>query len=113
MSYRPPNWPPCPCDGCPKKEEDCYGLVCDLVCGKNSAWVNHEAGADALWEAVKAQRLVEITEKTKTITLPKETAAFWKSEDFDTLFEWINKVGISGCGWLVWIPDEEMKDDNV
>jgi len=33
-----------PCDKCERKEEDEYGLVCDLACGKHSAWFNHQEG---------------------------------------------------------------------
>jgi len=46
--YRPDGWPKCPCDDCPDKEEDNYGMLCDLACGKHSAWINFEAGADAM-----------------------------------------------------------------
>lgn len=50
--YRPPNWKPNPCDGCDKKEEDEYGLYCNIVCGKATAHSNYEAGADAMYEAI-------------------------------------------------------------
>jgi hypothetical protein len=53
MSWRPEDWPKCPCDGCANKVEDEYGLVCDLSCGKHSAWRNREAGADAMLTALK------------------------------------------------------------
>jgi len=50
MSWRPEGWPKCPCDECEKKEEDEYGLLCNLACGKYTAWLNREAGADAMLE---------------------------------------------------------------
>ena len=55
MSWRPEGWPKCPCDECEKKEEDEYGLLCNLACGKYTAWLNREAGADALLEMLREQ----------------------------------------------------------
>lgn len=49
---RPEDWPECPCDNCEKKQVDIYGYLCDLSCGKRSAWINHEAGADAMFKAI-------------------------------------------------------------
>lgn len=51
--YRPDNWEGNPCDGCPQKEEDSYGLFCDLACGKHSAYINKEDGADAMLVALR------------------------------------------------------------
>lgn len=51
--YRPDNWEKCPCDDCPEKQDDIYGRFCDLACGKWTAWKNHEAGADAMLEALR------------------------------------------------------------
>jgi len=55
--WRPPNWDkvnPDPCTGCKRKEVDDYGFVCDLACGEHSAYLQREAGADAMLEALKA-----------------------------------------------------------
>lgn len=51
--WRPDNWPKNPCIDCPNKQEDIYGLICDLACGKHTAWLNFEAGADAMLEGIK------------------------------------------------------------
>ena len=54
-SWRPPNWPKCPCDGCERKVMDGYGLLCDLSCGEYTAWLNREAGADAMYAALEEE----------------------------------------------------------
>jgi len=33
-----------PCENCPNRQKDNYGLLCDLSCGKHSAYVNYQAG---------------------------------------------------------------------
>uniref|UniRef100_A0A6M3L442 Uncharacterized protein n=1 Tax=viral metagenome TaxID=1070528 RepID=A0A6M3L442_9ZZZZ len=38
-----------PCIDCPSKEEDTYGLLCDLSCGKHTAYVNYQAGMNELY----------------------------------------------------------------
>lgn len=50
--WRPKGWTKNPCDGCDKKQEDEHGLLCDLSCGKHSAYLNQEAGADAMLKGV-------------------------------------------------------------
>jgi len=52
MTWRPKDWPICPCDACTRKEEDEYGLYCDLTCGKNTDWLWREEGADAMLRAI-------------------------------------------------------------
>ena len=51
-SWRPKGWKVNPCDKCLGKVEDNYGLMCDLSCGKATAYANYEAGADALLKAL-------------------------------------------------------------
>ena len=52
--WRPKEgWEGNPCGGCPRKVEDSYGLICDLYCGKHSAYINKEAGADAMLRALR------------------------------------------------------------
>jgi len=48
--YRPDGWTKCPCDDCSLEMKciDQYGYMCDLSCGKRSAWANYELGADAM-----------------------------------------------------------------
>lgn len=46
------NWKKNPCENCPDKQEDKYGLLCDLACGKHTAYLNREVGADAMLEAL-------------------------------------------------------------
>jgi len=43
-----------PCIDCPSKEEDTYGLLCDLSCGKHTAYVNYQAGMKEVVEWVEA-----------------------------------------------------------
>lgn len=52
MSWRPKDWPENSCNSCDRKVEDEYGLLCDISCGKYSAFVNFETGADAMLEAI-------------------------------------------------------------
>lgn len=60
MNWRPKDWAKCPCDNCKRKTEDEWGLVCDLACGQHTMWVNYEAGADAMLEALKKEgRMVD------------------------------------------------------
>ena len=33
-----------PCIGCPDIQMDNYGYLCDLACGKRTAWLNYMAG---------------------------------------------------------------------
>ena len=52
--WRPSKgWKPDPCKDCPTKREDEWGFICDIYCGKMSAYRNYEAGADAMLEAIK------------------------------------------------------------
>ena len=53
--WRPLNWDeinPDHCKDCPDKMIDDYGMLCDLSCGKYSAYRNRENGADKLWKSV-------------------------------------------------------------
>jgi len=56
-TWRPENWKANPCDTCPDKREDEWGLECDLYCGMYSAYINYEAGANAILEALDANTL--------------------------------------------------------
>ena len=55
--WRPDDWDemnPDPCKDCDKKEWDTYGLLRDICwCGEHSAYLNREAGADAILEVLK------------------------------------------------------------
>jgi len=53
MGWRPKDWPKCPCDDCEKKEIDKWGMICDIVCGEYSAWLNREDGADLMLKALR------------------------------------------------------------
>ena len=33
-----------PCIDCPYKNVDKWGYLCDIHCGKRSAWLNHQEG---------------------------------------------------------------------
>lgn len=94
-SWRPKNWPENPCDGCPQKVEDIYGLFCDLACGKHSAYINKEAGADAILEGLKdgAYRI--------------EAYGY---VDFPILASHLKCGSSAGrAGYIAFIPDEEEK----
>lgn len=52
-NWRPDNWSKCPCDECDGKVIDDYGYFCDLACGERTAWLNREAGADAILKALR------------------------------------------------------------
>lgn len=61
--WRPDDWPKCPCDDCERKEDDKYGRLCDLACGKYSAYLNREVGANAMQKAlIKWIKSHELTE---------------------------------------------------
>ena len=66
--YRPKEWKKNPCEDCPDKIEDEYGLLCNLPCGKNTAWLNSEAGADAMLEALSKEGVVRKKEELPIIT---------------------------------------------
>lgn len=53
--WRPDDWPKNPCDNCQDKQEDKYGLLCLWSCGEGMAWLNKEAGADAILGALKKE----------------------------------------------------------
>lgn len=38
------NFPANPCIDCKQKQEDAYGLLCDLACGLYTAWLNYMRG---------------------------------------------------------------------
>ncbi len=65
-TWRPDGWQKNPCDECARKSEDEYGLLCDLPCGRHTAYMNQEAGADAMLVA-----LVRLASEspTKTFTI--------------------------------------------
>jgi len=41
-----------PCIGCPNINLDEYGYLCDIACGKRSAWLNYMAGIREVVEAI-------------------------------------------------------------
>jgi len=86
--YRPDNWPKCPCDSCDHPDVDDYGYLCDLACGKRSAWFNREAGADAMLEVLIASGD------------PVDTSSITKVKDGVM-------IAPVGKGTLVFIPDKE------
>ena len=44
-----------PCIGCPDMNLDEYGYLCDLACGKRTAWLNHQAGMKEMVEIYKRE----------------------------------------------------------
>ncbi len=43
-----------PCENCTSKQEDIYGLLCDLSCGKHSMYVNYQSGIKEVVDWVNA-----------------------------------------------------------
>ena len=72
-NWRPEGWGECPCAGCADISLDNYGLVCDLACGKNTAWLNREDGASRMLEA-----LWKMAEESPTGTFTFDTRD-WQS----------------------------------
>ena len=46
-----------PCESCPNKQEDIYGLLCDLSCGKHSMYVNYQAGIKEALDWFKSHKV--------------------------------------------------------
>jgi hypothetical protein len=89
--WRPKGWFKNPCDGCENKQEDDYGYLCDLACGKRTAWINQEAGADAMLEALITSKYSSRCDLDKvTITLPEDIS--------------------KRVGYLIFIPDDKEKE---
>ena len=42
-----------PCIDCKNKVVDTWGYLCDLSCGKRSAWINYKAGIQAVVEWIQ------------------------------------------------------------
>ena len=95
MGWRPDtDWPKCPCDDCTAEHKlvDEWGYFCDMVCGKRTAWIQREAGADAILEALKKEGQYERFQHipgVKTVAIPY----FYE--------------GVAHSGHLVFIPEEE------
>ena len=53
MSWRPKDYPENPCNDCPRKREDEYGLLCALGCGEGNAWANQDNGAELMFNAMQ------------------------------------------------------------
>jgi len=77
MNWRPPNWGKDPCYGCKNRDEDRWGFVCDISCGRHSAHMNFEAGADAILKAL--WKLAEES-PTKTFTLDANVVSIYREE---------------------------------
>ena len=58
-SWRPDNWPKCPCDGCKEKQVDEYGLLCDLSCGKATAYANYQWGIESVISWIRGHDLIK------------------------------------------------------
>ena len=96
MSWRPEGWDKCSCDGCEMRNEDEYGLVCDLTCGQHTAWLNKEAGADAML------RSLEELHKTIYAQLRGVRIEHGKTSYYSSLDATIDKLKA-----VLGIPEEE------
>ncbi len=45
-----------PCVDCPDIDVDEYGYLCDLACGKRTAWLNFKAGIKEVVDFVQTER---------------------------------------------------------
>ena len=45
----------CPCDKCERKVEDEWGYLCNIACGRRSAWRNEKHGAGKMKEYIKEE----------------------------------------------------------
>lgn len=43
-----------PCINCDNKVSDDYGYLCDLACGKRTAWLNYQAGQQSVMEWIES-----------------------------------------------------------
>ena len=57
-----------PCIGCPDMDLDEYGYLCDLACGKRTAWLNYMAGM---------KKVIEWLERARKIKVPKYQLEQW------------------------------------
>ena len=61
--WRSDDWKkrhPNPCENCTRKEEDEYGMLCDISCGGYTHHLTFESGADAMLSALENEPLVDI-----------------------------------------------------
>lgn len=47
-----------PCIDCPALRVDEYGYICDLACGKHTAWINHQAGIKEVVKWIGQEHMV-------------------------------------------------------
>ncbi len=52
-------------DNCPDKQEDTYGLLCDLSCGKHSMYVNYQAGIKEVVDWIRKVRNIGFVDNPK------------------------------------------------
>lgn len=48
-----------PCKDCPDIQLDTYGYLCDLSCGKRTAWLNHQVGIKEAMKWIESHQLIE------------------------------------------------------
>lgn len=98
--WRPEEgWRKNPCDGCSRKVEDEWGLVCNLSCGEATAYSNYEVGADAVIEKLKGRGLHGEYLKDFMISVAvKKDNPDWAEPFFSY---------ITDKGWLIFIPEDE------
>ncbi len=46
-----------PCIDCPRKVVDDFGYLCDISCGKRTAWLNYQAGIKEMVEWIKEHQV--------------------------------------------------------
>ena len=62
-----------PCDTCEQKEEDEYGLVCDIACGAYTANANFMLGAK--------EQLKRVAEHIKNLSTDGHDKWYWYHQD--------------------------------
>lgn len=73
-----------PCIDCTNKQRDEYGYLCDLSCGKRTAWANYQAGMLDVVGMIKSHTLIKPDENSITQFEP-----FYQIEQSE-LKEWLN-----------------------
>ena len=55
-----------PCIGCKEKQEDEYGLFCDLACGKATSYASYQWGFKSAIKWIRSHQLIKPDEDSIT-----------------------------------------------
>jgi len=71
-----------PCEGCAGRQEDEYGLYCDLSCGKATAYANYQWGVKTMMAWIRTHQIIKPDDDSLTRFEP-----FYQIEERE-LCEW-------------------------